>query len=335
MSGTDFYYEPQVRLAEELASHRADRRRRPDVLRQLGHRGDRSGDQAVALPHEAAGRHRVPRRVPRPLARRAVADREQGDPAARLRAAACRASTTRRTRTPTASTAAPTRAPRRRCRSSRDQIFVHLVAPDEVAAIVVEPIQGEGGYIVPPHGVPAGAARADDAARHPAGASTKCSRAWAGRGRCSPPSTSALKATSSTSPRGSRRACRSASPARAADVMAWPPGAHASTFGGNPVVVRRRERDDQAAEGVARRQRGDGGGAPDGRHARAAGQASADRRRPRQGPDDRRSSWCKDRDDQGARRRGARTRSSRRCSAAACWCSAPAGTRSGLRRRWC
>src|SRR6185437_9181199 len=32
----------------------------------------------------------------------------------------------------------------------RDQILVHLIAPDEVAAIVVEPIQGEGGYVVPP-----------------------------------------------------------------------------------------------------------------------------------------------------------------------------------------
>src|SRR5207253_2865772 len=30
------------------------------------------------------------------------------------------------------------------------QLFLQLVAPDEVAAIVVEPIQGEGGYIVPP-----------------------------------------------------------------------------------------------------------------------------------------------------------------------------------------
>ena len=27
---------------------------------------------------------------------------------------------------------------------------MHLVSPDEVAAIVVEPIQGEGGYVVPP-----------------------------------------------------------------------------------------------------------------------------------------------------------------------------------------
>ena len=30
------------------------------------------------------------------------------------------------------------------------QMLVHLVSPDEVAAIVVEPIQGEGGYLVPP-----------------------------------------------------------------------------------------------------------------------------------------------------------------------------------------
>ena len=71
MSGTDFYYEPQVRLAEELRVARADRRRRADVLRQLGHRGDRGGDQAVALLHQAPEHHRVPRIVPRPLARRA------------------------------------------------------------------------------------------------------------------------------------------------------------------------------------------------------------------------------------------------------------------------
>src|SRR5947207_3026478 len=30
------------------------------------------------------------------------------------------------------------------------QILVHLVSPDEVAGIIVEPIQGEGGYVVPP-----------------------------------------------------------------------------------------------------------------------------------------------------------------------------------------
>ena len=87
MSGTDFYYEPQVRLAEELVDARADRRGGARVLRQLGHRGDRGGDQAVALLHQAPEHDRVPRIVPRPLAGRARADLEQDDPAPRLRSA--------------------------------------------------------------------------------------------------------------------------------------------------------------------------------------------------------------------------------------------------------
>ncbi len=31
-----------------------------------------------------------------------------------------------------------------------EQLLVHLVSPDEVAAVMVEPIQGEGGYVGPP-----------------------------------------------------------------------------------------------------------------------------------------------------------------------------------------
>ena len=49
-----------------------------------------------------------------------------------------------------------------------EQLLVHLVAPDEVAAIIVEPIQGEGGYVVPPDVFHAAAARDHDAARHAA-----------------------------------------------------------------------------------------------------------------------------------------------------------------------
>ncbi|MDR7420265.1 MAG: aminotransferase class III-fold pyridoxal phosphate-dependent enzyme, partial [Armatimonadota bacterium] len=33
---------------------------------------------------------------------------------------------------------------------SLDRLFRHVVAPDEVAAMIVEPILGEGGYVVPP-----------------------------------------------------------------------------------------------------------------------------------------------------------------------------------------
>ncbi len=35
-------------------------------------------------------------------------------------------------------------------RMSLENVFNHLIAPSEVAAILVEPVQGEGGYIVPP-----------------------------------------------------------------------------------------------------------------------------------------------------------------------------------------
>ncbi|MBC8132202.1 MAG: aminotransferase class III-fold pyridoxal phosphate-dependent enzyme, partial [Deltaproteobacteria bacterium] len=34
--------------------------------------------------------------------------------------------------------------------SVEKQLFAHLVAPDDVAAIVVEPVLGEGGYLLPP-----------------------------------------------------------------------------------------------------------------------------------------------------------------------------------------
>lgn len=36
------------------------------------------------------------------------------------------------------------------CTKELNDIFVNLIAPDQVAAIIMEPVQGEGGYIVPP-----------------------------------------------------------------------------------------------------------------------------------------------------------------------------------------
>ncbi len=114
------------------------------------------------------------------------------------------------------------------------QLFVHLVSPDEVAAIVVEPIQGEGGYVVPPdqflqrlreltkrHGI----LFVDDEVQSGMGRSGKMfAIEYAG---VEPDMIAIAKGVASGLPLGVAVARRG--------LMAWPPGAHASTFGGNPV----------------------------------------------------------------------------------------------------
>lgn len=115
-----------------------------------------------------------------------------------------------------------------------DQIFLHLVSPDEVAAIVVEPIQGEGGYVVPPdHFIQR---LRELTATH--GILLVADEVQSGMGRSGkmfaiehtgvrPDMIAIAKGIASGMPLGVAVA--------RADVMTWPPGAHASTFGGNPV----------------------------------------------------------------------------------------------------
>jgi 4-aminobutyrate aminotransferase len=115
-----------------------------------------------------------------------------------------------------------------------DQIFLHLVSPDEVAAVVVEPIQGEGGYVVPP----------DQFLQRLRELTAKngillvVDEVQSGMGRTGkmfaiehagvrPDLIAMAKGIASGLPLGVAAA--------RADLMTWPPGAHASTFGGNPV----------------------------------------------------------------------------------------------------
>ena len=116
-----------------------------------------------------------------------------------------------------------------------DKILVHLVAPDEVAAIVVEPIQGEGGYIVPPPAFIQGLARI--AKQH--GMMLVADEVQSGVGRTGkmfaiehysvqPDIVVIAKGIASGLPMGLTIA-RDA-------VMDWPAGTHSNTFGGNPVV---------------------------------------------------------------------------------------------------
>jgi 4-aminobutyrate aminotransferase len=115
-----------------------------------------------------------------------------------------------------------------------DSIFATIVPPEEVAALVVEPIQGEGGYVIPPDGWLE--AIEEVCRRH--GILLFLDEVQSGMGRtgkmfavehtrATPDLVAVAKGIASGMPLGVLLA--------RADLMTWPPGAHASTFGGNPV----------------------------------------------------------------------------------------------------
>jgi 4-aminobutyrate aminotransferase len=116
------------------------------------------------------------------------------------------------------------------------QLLKTIVPADEVAAIVVEPVQGEGGYIVPP------AKFIEELERiaHKFGMLLVFDEVQSGMGRTGrmwaadhfgavPDIFAVAKGIASGLPLG-------ATVARA-EIMNWPPGSHASTFGGNPVSI--------------------------------------------------------------------------------------------------
>lgn len=116
-----------------------------------------------------------------------------------------------------------------------DYLFKMAVLPEEVAAFIVEPIQGEGGYIVPPtHFL---GALQKLAKKH--GILVISDEVQAGIGRTGkmwasehfpgfdPDIITSAKGLASGLPLGAVIAKK--------DVMNWEPGVHASTFGGNPV----------------------------------------------------------------------------------------------------
>ncbi len=114
-------------------------------------------------------------------------------------------------------------------------LFARVVPPDEVAAIVVEPIQGEGGYVVPEDGFLPGLRRICDehgillVADEIQSGAGRTGRMWAvEHWDVEPDILLAAKGIASGMPIG-------ALVARASLLESWGPGAHGSTFGGNPV----------------------------------------------------------------------------------------------------
>ncbi len=127
-----------------------------------------------------------------------------------------------------------------------------------MAAIVVEPVMGEGGYIVPPDGWLQALRELCD--RH--GILLICDEVQSGMGRTGkmwavehfgvePDILLSGKGIASGMPLGAMIAKDS--------VMTWTKGTHGSTYGGNPLVLRRRDRDarrDRAGGAAGERRQG-------------------------------------------------------------------------------
>jgi 4-aminobutyrate aminotransferase len=117
-----------------------------------------------------------------------------------------------------------------------EKLFKTILPPEEVAAIFIEPIQGEGGYVVAPdnflrelraicnrHGILLVA----DEVQSGAGRTGKW---WAiEHSGVQPDIVCMAKGIASGMPLG---ICMSR-----AEIMDWVPGSHASTFGGNPISI--------------------------------------------------------------------------------------------------
>lgn len=124
------------------------------------------------------------------------------------------------------------------CLNLVEKALQTVVPPDDLAGIMVEPIAGEGGYIVPPGGFLQGLREICD--RH--GALLIADEVQTGLGRTGkmfgmehwdvvPDVMCLAKALGGGLPLGGILAKREL-------VDAWPPAAQGSTFGGNPVACR-------------------------------------------------------------------------------------------------
>jgi len=116
-----------------------------------------------------------------------------------------------------------------------EEILAHILPADEVAGILLEPIQGEGGYIIPPAGFFPALRKLCD--RH--GILLIADEVQCGMGRTGkwwaienfnvePDIITTAKGIASGMPLGAMIARKS--------VVTWPKGAHGNTYGGNPIA---------------------------------------------------------------------------------------------------
>ena len=233
MSGTDFYYEPQVRLAEELASLVPID---GPVRTFFGNSGTEATEAALKMARYSTKRQGII----------AFLGSFHGRSMGSLSLTASKAIQRRGFgpfmpgvyHAPYPDTyrfgGSADACAEASLAQIRDQIFVHLISPDEVAAIVVEPVQGEGGYIVPPKSFLEGLRELTR--QH--GIVLVADEVQSGMGRTGKMFASehfGLKADVVNIAKGIASGLPLGVTCARAELMSWPPGAHASTFGGNPV----------------------------------------------------------------------------------------------------
>lgn len=218
MSGTDFYYRPQIQLAEKLAAIAPGAARKRVFFTNSG---AEANEAALKLARHHTRRPRVMAFLGAFHGRTYGALSLSGSKPTQRRGFA------------------PLLPEIQHARygdlESVQALFKTTCPPDELAAIFVEPIQGEGGYIIPPPSFLPGLRHLCD--QH--GILLVLDEVQSGVGR-----TGRMFASEHWDVAGDivcmAKGIANGLPLGAiiarADVMDWPPGSHASTFGGNPVA---------------------------------------------------------------------------------------------------
>ncbi len=232
MSGTDFYYENMVDLAERLAAAAPGGRPRRVYF---GNSGTEAIEAALKLARYHTGREKFIGFFGGFHGRTMGALSVTASKAVQRRGFGPLIPGVSHVPYPYVSGKSPEQAAAESI-AAIERLFRTTVPPEEVAAIVIEPVQGEGGYVIPPKKFFSDLQRL--ASKH--GILLIADEVQCGNGRTGkmwacehfgfvPDILATAKGIASGMPLGATIA--------RADIMDWKPGAHASTFGGNPVAV--------------------------------------------------------------------------------------------------
>jgi 4-aminobutyrate aminotransferase len=234
MSGTDFYYEPEIALAERLSELAPGN---SPKLVFFTNSGAESLEAALKLARWHTGRARAIAFFGAFHGRTYGAMSLSGSKVVHRKGFSPLVPDIHHVPYPRRDQLHNPNSARETLKHIEETLLRRTASPDEVAAIFVEPVQGEGGYHVPPpdflpllrqlcdkHGI----LMVADEVQSGMGRTGKMFAVehW----NVEPDILCLAKGIASGMPLGAMIA--------RGEVMDWPPGSHASTFGGNPVSCR-------------------------------------------------------------------------------------------------